>query len=141
MKAKSKGAQLRLKTGSSGRVDAEEVANLVGCRVDLIDLPGTNLFEVTLEDSIAVSTRLCDAEKRWSIAHAIGHRVMHPGNQLWLRAKTMLANKDEREAEDFAYGLLIDEAEAMDQGLSSVGEFAEYFGVPPEMVRFQERLC
>ena len=140
MKAKLHGRRLRLASRSSGRVDVEEVAHLLGFRVDRIDLPGVNICEVTVADSIAVSTRLSTAEKRWSIAHALGHRVMHPGNQLWLRARTLLTTSDEREAEDFAYGLLVDEEEAMDQGLTTAGEFAEYFGVPVEMVRVQGRL-
>ena len=140
MKAKLHGRRLRLTSRSSGRVDAEEVAHLLGFRVDRICLPGVNICEVTVADSIAVSTRLCAAEQRWSIAHALGHRVMHPGNQLWLRAKTLLTTSDEREAEDFAYGLLVDESEALAQELITAGEIAEYFGVPVEMVRVQGRL-
>ena len=36
--------------------------------------------------------------------------------------------------------MLVDEEEAMGQGLTTGGEFAEYFGVPVEMVRVQGRL-
>ena len=141
MKARLQGRRLRLKSGSSGRVDGEEIARLLGLRVYPWNLPHTELPEATVGNRIAVSPEVDEAERRWSIAHAIGHRIMHPGNHLWLRSRTLLATPFEREAEDFAYGLLVDEEEAMGQGLTTAGEFAEYFGVPVEMVRVQGRLC
>ena len=88
-----------------------------------------------------MSPEVDEAEGRWSIGHAIGHRVMHPGNHLWLRARTLLATPFEREAEHFAHGLLVDKVETMTKGLTTAGEFAEYFGVLAEMVRVQGRLC
>ena len=141
MNAKIRGKELRRKSGSTGRVDVEEVAQMLGYRVDEWDLPACEVHEVTVRDSIGVSTEICEIYQRWSIAHALGHRLMHPGNHVSLRAISMLTQPYEGQAEDFAYGLLVDEEEAIAEGLNTVGEIAEYFGVPPEMVRVQGRLC
>ena len=43
----------------------------------------------------------------------------------------------EREAEDYGLGLLMDEAEALEIGLTEAWEIAEHFGIPEEMVRIQ----
>ena len=61
-------------------------------------------------------------------------------NNIWLRANSGLADKLERQAEEFAYDLLIDLDEAWDEGLETAEEVAEYFGLPPEMVRVQGSL-
>ena len=54
-----------------------------------------------------------------------------------MRSKTKLGTRLEREADDYAEALLIDQAEAFDQGLTGTWEIAEYVGVPEEMVRVQ----
>lgn len=58
-----------------------------------------------------------------------------------MRAKTKITRRLERGTQYFAHGLLVDKVEAMGQGLTTAGEFAEYFGVPAEMIRVQGRLC
>ena len=63
-----------------------------------------------------LATYADERERRWDVAHAIGHHVLHPGNQLWLRSQTLLAKPNGRQSEDFAYGLLVDEAEALREG-------------------------
>ena len=45
-----------------------------------------------------------------------------------------------RQAEQFAYGLLVDEEEAWREGLRTAQEIASYFGVPEGMIRVQGRL-
>ncbi len=57
-----------------------------------------------------------------------------------MRSKTNLGNRLEREADEFAEALLIDQGEAFEQGLTGAWEIAEYFGVPEEMVRVQPAL-
>ena len=78
--------------------------------------------------------------RRWVVAHAIGHRLLHPGNHLWIRSKTGLGFHYEWEAEDFARGLLLDVDEAQEELLTGLGEVAEHFGVPEEMVVLQQPL-
>ena len=141
MKAMIRGRLLRRSLGVAGRVDVDEAAQLLGYLVDAWDIPADEVHEVTVGNSIGIASALCENRRRWAVAHALGHRVLHPGNHAWLRARTLLATPFEREAEDFAYGLLVDAEEALAEGLATAGEFAEYFGVPEEMVRVQGRLC
>ena len=141
MNARQEAKQLRGKCRLSGRADVVAVAELLGLRVDEWPLPVNEVHEVFVKDSIGVATEASDADKRWAIAHGIGHYILHSaGNQVWLRAHTGLSDKLERQAEDFAYHLTVDMSEAWDEGLETAGEIAEFFGIPPEMVRVQGRL-
>lgn len=72
-----------------------------------------------------------DVAHRWARSPGIGHYEMHSGDRLWLRAHTMLAVGYEREAEDFAYGLLVDQHEAREAGLVEPWDVATLFGDPP----------
>ncbi len=78
--------------------------------------------EMQMGHFISVAERLAPRCRRWVIAHAIGHRLLHAGNHLWIRDHTSLGGLFEREAEDFARALLTDVREAMDEGLSEVWE-------------------
>ena len=93
--------------------------------------------EMQMGRFIGVAERLDPRWRRWVIAHAIGHRLLHSGNHLWIRDHTSLGGLYEREAEDFARALLMDVDEAMEEGLSELWEVAEHFGVPEEMVVLQ----
>ena len=59
---------------------------------------------------------------------------MHPSNQVWLRMDTMLTDKFECLAEEFAFWLLADLEEACAEGLDSAEQIAGYFNVPIEMI-------
>ena len=131
MRARDKGRLLRQKYGLTRRVDVEALAEAMGLRIDVRDdLPPEDLHEITIGRRIAVSAEICDQDRRWAIAHGIGHRILHPGNHVWLRAHTMLTIPYERQAEEFAYGLLVDEAEAATERLPTLAHVADYFGVP-----------
>ncbi|MDE2716143.1 MAG: ImmA/IrrE family metallo-endopeptidase [Chloroflexota bacterium] len=134
-RAQRKAVQLRRKLGLHGRVDAEEVANLLGLVVQPWPLKVQE--EMLMGHFISVAERLDSRWRRWVIAHAIGHKLLHPGNHLWIRDHTSLGSLFEREAEDFARALLLDAGEAMGEGLTEVWEVAEHFGVPNEMVQLQ----
>ena len=118
----------------SGRIDISEVAGALGMQINLWDLPANEVHEVMMRQTIAVSRDLDEPARRWAIAHAIGHRLMHSANHLWLRMETRLNDKLEAEAESFAYHLLVDEVEARREGLHTAPEIAEHFGAPTEMV-------
>ena len=137
-RAQRKAVDLRKKLGLHGRVDAESVANMVGLEV----VPWTLEVQQELQMGrfIGVAERLDARWRRWVIAHAIGHRLLHTGNHLWIRDHTSLGGLFEREAEDFARALLMDVAEAMAEGLSELWEVAEHFGVPEEMAWLQPPL-
>ena len=132
-RARQRGSALRRERGLHGQVDAEAVANDLGLTV--VPWPLQVLEEMRLGDYIAVSDRLDLEWRRWVVAHAVGHCLLHPGNHLWIRQHTDIARGFEREAEDFACGLLIDVDEARAAGFIASWEVAEHFGVPDEMVR------
>ncbi len=60
---------------------------------------------------------------------------MHSTNYLWLRIETNLDGKLERQAEEFAYALLIDENEAHSEGITDVNSLATYFKVPSHIIQ------
>ena len=137
-RAQRKAVDLRKKLGLHGRVDAESVANMVG--LEVVRWPMEIQQELQMGRFIGVAERLDARWRRWVIAHAIGHRLLHTGNHLWIRDHTSLGGLFEREAEDFARALLMDVAEAMAEGLSELWEVAELFGVPEEMAWLQPPL-
>ena len=137
-RARQKGTELRKKLGLHGRVDAEAVAGILG--LEVVPWPLAVQEEMQMGRYIGVAERLDPPWRRWVIAHAIGHKLLHTGNHLWVRDHTSLGSLFEREAEDFARALLMDAGEAMEEGLSEVWEVAEHFGVPEELVWFQPLL-
>ena len=137
-RARRKATELRKRLGLRGQVDAESVANILGLAV--VPLKLESLQELMVDDCIGVADRLTPGWRRWVVAHAIGHKLLHPGNHMWMRKHTSLGNRLEREAEDFAHALLLDVQEAVDVGLAGAWEIAEYFGVPEELVCFQSHL-
>ena len=141
MNGRREAERLRQRCRITGRADVSRVTEMLGLRVDEWPLPAGELHEVFVKDSIGVSTGVDDADKRWAIAHGIGHYILHStGNQVWLRAHTGLSDKLEAQAEQFAYHLLIDPDEAWDEGLETAEDIAEYFGVPVGMIGVQGRL-
>ena len=134
-RAQRRAVELRHKLELRGRVDAEAVANHLGLVVQPWPLKVQE--ELQIDGFICVAERLGPRWRRWVTAHAIGHRLLHSGNHLWIRDHTSFASRFEREAEDFARALLMDAQETMEAGLTEVWEAAEYFGVPEEMVLLQ----
>ena len=93
------------------------------------------VHEILVKDTIGVSAELGTAERCWAIAHAIGHHLLYAeANSVWLRARTGLVDRFERQAEDFAFHLLIDLEEAWAEGLTDAAAIVERYGVPVEMV-------
>ena len=137
-RAQQRGAALRRQLGLTGRVDVEALANMCGYEVKR--LPLVTQKELEVGGYIGIADHLGPEESRWYIAHSLGHKVMHPGNHLWVYRKTWLGCKYEREANDFARNLLTDDREAIGEGLTSSVEVAHYFGVPEEFVRLQAPL-
>ena len=137
-RAQKKAKALRRQLELRGQVDIEEVAGILG--MEVVPWPMQVQEEMQMGRYIGVAERLDPRWRRWVIAHAIGHRLLHSGNHLWIRDHTSLGSLFEREAEDFARALLIDVDEAMDEGLSELWEVAEHFGVPEEMAWLQPPL-
>ncbi len=132
-RATKRGSVLRRELGLRGQVDAQAVTDHLGLVVKRS--PFRVFEEMRIGKFIAVADRLEPEWRRWVVAHAVGHGFLHAGNQLWIRKHTDLGHGFEREAEDFAFGLLVDPREALAEGFVYSWEVAEHFGVPDEMVR------
>ena len=126
---------MRRRLGLRGQVDAEAVARSLDLSIER--RPLLVLEEMRVGDYIMVADRLEPWWQRWVVAHAIGHCLLHTGNHLWMRRHTDLAHAFEREAEDFAYGLLVSPAEAVEEGLSTSWEVAKHFGVPVDVLHLR----
>ena len=64
--------------------------------------------EVIFQNAIGIDAGLSDPWQRWLTAHAIGHHLLHAGTSLYLASwQWVNRNKDERQAEEFAAGLLV----------------------------------
>ena len=51
---------------------------------------------------------------RWMIVHAIGHKLLHSRDHLWMQEHTQLGSRIKREADEFAGTLLMDGREALE---------------------------
>lgn len=132
-RATRRGAALRRELGLRGQVDAQALTDDLGL---VVRRSRFRVFEeMRLGNFIAVADRFEPEWWRWVVAHAVGHGFLHPGNHFWIRRHTDLGHGFEREAEDFAFGLLVDPREALAEGCVDSWEVAEHFGVPDERVR------
>lgn len=115
-------------------VDAERLAEAEGCRCVVWPFLGPP-WEVKRGRWIGVAECLDERERRRHIAHALGHHLMHRGNQLafrdWQEASRW---KQERQADEFAAHLLMSGQELEKVKDLNVWEMAEHFGVPEEVV-------
>ena len=85
-RAHRRGRELRRNLGLRGQVDVDAVANILG--LEVVSWPFEKLDEMMLGDVIGVSPRLDSRWRRWVVAHAMGHGLLHPGNHLWKRLHT-----------------------------------------------------
>ncbi len=134
-RAQRRAVELRRRLGLCGRVDSLAVADILG--LEVTQRPLRKLRELKIGEFVCIARRLEPEWKRWCVAHAIGHMLMHPGNHVWTRRHTGLAHKYEREAEDFAHALLLDVHEVVQRGLTHSWQVADYFGVPEEVLSLQ----
>ena len=68
-------------------IDVEDVARKEGLKV--IDWPLLSpVNEVKRGKWVGIRKGLSSEQRRWDIAHAIGHHLMHHGNQLLLTEKS-----------------------------------------------------
>lgn len=94
-RAQRKALELRRDLDLHGEVDVEAVADLLG--VEVVTGPLRVLNEMVIGAFVCVAKRLDSGWRRWVIAQAIGHRMMHTGNHTWTRFHTGLAHRFERE--------------------------------------------
>ena len=121
-------------------VDIEQLAADQGC--EIIEWPFLGpVTEVKRGKWIGVALGLTVPERRFLIAHALGHDMLHCGNQLAFRLwRDLERRRQDREADEFAARVFVPDDELVNMiGLPS-REMAECFGVPDELVvrRFTE---
>ena len=92
------------------------------------------LREVIFEGAIGIDASLPENWQRWLTAHAIGHHSLHTGTSLYLASWQWVNRvKEERQAEEFAAGLLLPP-----DAMVGVGEarLVVRCGVPREKARW-----
>lgn len=92
--------------------------------------------EVKRGKYIGIASGIDDDERRSLIAHALGHHLMHSGNQLSFYHKQQgVFHKDEREADACAAHILIPEEELQKIKQTEPWEIADLFRVTEELAR------
>ncbi len=115
-------------------IDMENVADLVDCICVDWSFEG-QATEVKRSRWIGLAVWLDKRERRRLIAHAIGHHLLHCGNQLYLYIwQKPTVGKQEREAEEFAAHFLIPEKELDRVSHWQLKDIAEHFGVPVDFL-------
>lgn len=90
--------------------------------------------EVVVDGFIGIDRLASAAWERWLIAHALGHHLMHTGTSLYLESwRWVERNKAERQAEEFAAGLLLPPDPL---ARPSVSALARACGIPREKAAF-----
>jgi Zn-dependent peptidase ImmA (M78 family) len=85
---------------------------------------------------IGIAEQVEGAQQRYLIAHALGHHLMHAGNQLsFYHQQFGILGREECEADTCAAHILIPEEELEKLGYLEVWEIAEHFDVPEELAR------
>ena len=107
MEAKKESNRIRILLGLSGSVDIQKVAYRLGLFVEERSFIGEKVQEITRNTKIAIRQGLSYRERRWAMAHGIGHVILHGGygNQVWLLINDQPMDRPEQGAETFAYHL------------------------------------
>jgi len=122
--------------------DIEEALERAGLMVFVRKLAG-RLREFYVGDAIVLSDGLSKADCRELSAHALGHHLLHTGNQWHQQGRTYSrANYQERQADVFAAFFLIPEGELNNQLVQATEPhvLAEEFEVSELFMRFRLQL-
>ena len=129
-----KAKQLHLRyPGMNFPLDMEGLASLEGCEcVTWPFIPP--IKEVKCGRWIGLAAGLSIVERRFLIAHALAHHLMHCGNQLTFYAYQGISlRKQEHEADCCAAHILIPEEQIINLEQFPLWEITEHFGVPEEL--------
>ena len=127
MHAFARGRSLARSSGLDAPADLSPLLQRLGLEVVPWRFEG-RVREVIIEDAVGIDDRLPDAWVRWLTAHAVGHRLLHTGTSLYLESWQWVNRvKAERQAEEFAAGLLVPAAAGRLTGARTV---AARYGIP-----------
>lgn len=121
--------------GLSFPIGTERVARLEGC--SCVTWPFLEpVREVKRGNWIGVADWLDEPERRRCIAHALGHHLLHSGNQLHFQGwRKTTRRKQEREAEEFAAHFLVPGSVLAGMTGWEFREIVVHFGVPDDLLR------
>jgi Zn-dependent peptidase ImmA (M78 family) len=116
-------------------VDAEFLACSEGCIC--VKWPFLKpVKEVKRGRWIGISQYVDASERRYLIAHALAHHLLHNGNQLAFRLyREVNCHRQEKEADCCAAHILMPEGKLEDFVHLPLWEIAQYFGVPEDLVK------
>lgn len=110
----SRALLLRKRYGLTGPPTDDDLrAICAGEGLTLVDAPELvgRVKEVVIQDCLCLATGLCRRERRWLIAHGLGHWMLHePGGHFYVRDERLARGKRELQAELFAGWLLCADA-------------------------------
>ena len=88
---------------------------------------------------IHINRRLTEPEMRLTLAHEIGHVLLHPNtNTYFLRSNTLFSvGRFEQEANLFAVFFLIPDEELLEYREFSVGQLSSLFGIPEPLIEMR----
>ena len=122
-----------------GSNDLREIMQAEGVSVMRLDFGEARFREFYVNGVIFLPLETeSEAEERSSLAHALGHHLLHVGNQVWMRGlDNMWSWKQERQAEEFAAWFLIPEsADPALEGLST-SEICAAFNVDARIAQLR----
>lgn len=94
----------------------------------------SGVSELIVDDVVVLDTRLAHSWRRWLKAHALGHHLLHSGNQLEM--SLLVQGHWERQVEEFAGWLIFGTLPfSVSSGNVDAGMLAEWGDVPVECVR------
>ncbi len=107
MHAFAMGRSLACSSGLDAPADLSPLLRRLGLEVVPWRFAG-RVREVIIEGTVGIDSRLSPVWVRWLTAHAIGHHLLHTGTSLYLETWQWVSRvKAERQAEEFAAGLLL----------------------------------
>lgn len=139
------------KNGTAG-IDVKKIAECLGIRV--IEYPFSEnisglFFKKDSQIFLGVNQNHPNNRKRFTIAHEIGHYLLHSKDilhydleeldKVYFRAKSILS-REETEANFFAAEILMPDSlidKCIDSGINSVEELAKFFEVSEEAMRYR----
>ena len=118
-------------------LDIEKITAEEGC--EIITWPFVEpVREVKRGRYIGIAAGLSPKERRYLVAHALAHHLLHCGNQLAFHdIQKVILHKQEREADECAAHILMPEVELAKVRDLPLWDLADYFHVPEYLVQLR----
>lgn len=120
--------------------DPFELADCLGIRINYCELGSIRGFFVLKNriKQVFLNYNLSDYEKRFVLAHEIGHSLLHPEqNTMFLQNTFFSANRLEIEANRFAIELLMSDEDIQEHWEYTLNEWSMFYGLPPEIIELR----